>query len=465
MPKNSGKQRGPGPRASSTPPALRVSNGGVARPHRIPGPEKGGWRAGDSPVFDVLVLGAGAAGLTCAAEAGRRGLSVLLLERGPRPGRKLAVSGGGKANFSNRSVTPGDYLCPRDPMFCRPALEALPPEAVVRRIRARHLPMEERDHGRLFLTVPARRLAVALEEDCAAASCRLACGTDVRAVHREADGFAVEAVDSATGGSHIWRGRALVLALGSPAWPQIGASLAGWRVAASLGHRVAPARPALVPLCLPEDSGLHGLSGISLPCRVTLPDTVAGCARTFEDDLLFTHTGLSGPLALTASLFWREGEPLELDLLPGRDTEALLDASGSRTARGILRELLPQRLLDAVLPAGLARRKAAELSRAARREIASAIHSLNVTPAGTEGLDKAEACAGGVDTAEVDPRTMESRLVPGLFLIGELLDVTGRLGGYNLHWAWASGTAAGRAVLAGAQPLTGCKRASPRRAR
>ncbi|WP_241159318.1 MULTISPECIES: aminoacetone oxidase family FAD-binding enzyme [unclassified Desulfovibrio] len=417
------------------------------------------------PLFDVLVLGAGASGLTCAAEAGRRGLSVLLLERGPRPGRKLAVSGGGKANFSNRSVTPGDYLCRPDAGFCRPALEALPSEAVVRRVRAWGLPVEERDHGRLFLTVPARSLVAALEEDCAAASCRLACGAEVRAVRREAGGFAVEAVDSATGAGQIWRGRALALALGSPAWPQIGASHAGWRIASSLGHRVAPARPALVPLRLPEDSGLRGLSGISLPCRVTVADTVVGPARTFEDDLLFTHTGLSGPLALTASLFWREGEALGLDLLPGHDTEALLDAGGSRTARGILRELLPQRLLDAVLPAGLGRRKAAELSRAARREIASAIHALRVTPAGTEGLHKAEACAGGVDTAEVDPHTMGSRLVPGLFLIGELLDVTGRLGGYNLHWAWASGMAAGRAVAGGTQPLTDCKKASPRRAR
>ena len=412
----------------------------------------------------MLVLGAGAAGLTCAAEAGRRGLSVLLLERGPRPGRKLAVSGGGKANFSNRSVTPADYLCGPDAGFCRPALEALPPEAVVRRMRARGLPVEERDHGRLFLTVPALRLVAALEKECAAASCRLACEAAVRAVRHAEGGFAVEVTDSA-GAERIWHGRALVLARGSPAWPQIGASHAGWRVASSLGHTVAPARPALVPLRLPEDSGLRGLAGISLPCRVTLPDTVVGCAHTFEDDLLFTHTGLSGPLALTASLFWREGDPLALDLLPGQDTEALLDAGGSRTARGILRELLPQRLLDAVLPAELAQRKAAELSRAARREIASAIHALHVTPAGTEGLHKAEACAGGVDTAEVDPHTMESRLVPGLFLIGELLDVTGRLGGYNLHWAWASAMAAGRAVPGGDAALTGCKRASPRRAR
>lgn len=414
---------------------------------------------GGAPVFDVLILGAGASGLTCAAEAARRGLSVLLLERGPRAGRKLAVSGGGKANFSNRSVTPGDYLCRPEPEFCRPALEGLPPGTVLGRMRAWRLPVEERDHGRLFLTVPALRLVRALEGECAAHGCRLACGAEVRAVRREGDGFAVEA------GERLWRGRALVLALGSPAWPKAGGTPAGWRMAASLGHRLAPARPALVPLRLAPDSGLRGLAGISLTCRVTVANGVDGSTRSFEDDLLFTHAGLSGPLALTASLFWRPGQALEFDLLPGHAAEALLDAGGSRTARGILRELLPQRLLDAVLPPELARRKAAELSRAARREIASAIHALRVIPACTDGLDKAEVCAGGVDTAEVDAHSMESRLVPGLHILGELLDVTGRLGGYNLHWAWASGTAAGRAVLGGASGITGCKRASPRKAR
>lgn len=427
----------------------------------IPGPDS------SAGIFDVIVLGAGASGLACAAEAGRRGLSVLLLERGPRPGRKLAVSGGGKANFSNRSITPGDYLCHSGPDFLRPALEALPPEAVLGRMRDLGLPVEERDHGRLFLTVPAQRLVRALEEECAAASCRLVCGTEAQAVHREAGGFAVEC------GGVTWRGRALVLALGSPAFPRAGGTHAGWRLAASLGHTLLPARPALVPLRLSEatplGAALRGLAGISVPARLSLPtgaagaDAADGTRRSFEDDLLFTHTGLSGPLILGASLFWRNGEPLELDLLPGEDVEALLDGGGGRTPRGILRGRLPQRLLDAMLPAELASRKAAELSRAGRREIAAALHALTVVPTGTEGLDKAEACSGGVDTAEVDPATMQSRLVPGLYITGELLDVTGRLGGYNLHWAWASGLLAGRAVLAGS-PLTGCKTASPRKA-
>ncbi|MBD5647138.1 MAG: aminoacetone oxidase family FAD-binding enzyme [Desulfovibrio sp.] len=455
MARNSGKGRGARPRNSAAPPARReapearrpAAGAGEDRGPVIPAPDSGPDAA--AGIFDVIVLGAGASGLVCAAEAGRRGLSVLLLERGPRPGRKLAVSGGGRANFSNRSVTPEDYLCGSGPDFLRPALEALTPEAVLRRMRTWGLPVEERDHGRLFLTVPALRLVHALEEDCAASGCRLVCGADARAVHREAGGFAVEC------GGLTWRARALVLALGSPAFPRAGGTHAGWRMAASLGHRLAPVRPALVPLRLsgatPLGAALRGLAGISVPARLSLPNGVGGAdgtRRSFEDDLLFTHTGLSGPLILGASLFWRDGDALVLDLLPGEDVEALLDGAGGRTPRGILRERLPQRLLDAVLPAELATRKAAELSRPHRRQIAAALHALTVVPTGTEGLDKAEACSGGVDTAEVDAETLQSRLVPGLFITGELLDVTGRLGGYNLHWAWASGLLAGRAVLA-----------------
>lgn len=414
---------------------------------------------------DVLILGAGAAGLACACEAGRRGLGVLLLERGRSPGRKLSACGGGRANFSNRSVTPEDYLCRPDAAFCRQVLASLPPERMLRRVRGWRLPVEERDHGRLFLKVPAIRLVRALEDECTAHGCRLACGAEVRAVRREDGGFAVY------GGERVWHARAVVLALGSPACPVVGGSAAGWRLAAALGHTLAPARPALAPLRLPDatplGAALRGLAGISLPARLTLADDAAGeTARSWEDDLLFTHTGLSGPLVLGASLFWRDGQALELDFLPDRDTEALLDAGGARTPRALLRRLLPQRLLDAVLPPEPARRKCAELSRQARRQLAAAIHALRVTPSGIEGMDKAETCSGGVDTGEVDPRTMESRLIPGLHIVGEMLDVTGRLGGYNLHWAWASGIRAGRSVLAGTEGrLTGRKTASPRTAR
>ncbi len=414
--------------------------------------------------MDVLILGAGAAGLACACEAGRRGLGVLLLERGPRPGRKLAVCGGGRANFSNRSITPEDYLCRSDTSFCRQVLASLPPERVLRRVQGWRLPVEERDHGRLFLKVPAIRLVRALEDECAAHGCHLVRQAEAQAVRREDGGFAVRC------GARVWHARAVVLALGSPACPAAGGSDAGWRLAAALGHTLTPARPALAPLRLSEatplGAALRGLAGISLPARLTLTDAVEATTRSWEDDLLFTHTGLSGPLVLGASLFWRDGQALELDFLPGQETEALLDAGGARTPRALLRRLLPQRLLEAVLPPEAARRKCAELSRQARRQLAAAIHALRLTPSGIEGMDKAEACSGGVDTGEIDPRTMESRLIPRLHIVGEMLDVTGRLGGYNLHWAWASGIRAGRSVLADAKGrLTGRKTASPRTAR
>lgn len=411
--------------------------------------------------FDVIIVGAGAAGLMCASEAAQRGLKVLLLERGCKAARKLAVSGGGRANFSNLSVCPDDYLCRSDPDFCQPALAAAPPQEILRRMQSWRLPVEEREHGRLFLTVPASRLAAALKKTCADRGCRLVCQVEALAVRRENDGFAVDCGDC------VWRARAVVLALGGPACPQAGGSNSGWRIAAQLGHRLTPPRPALTPLRLsdatPLGASLLALSGISLPARLTLPEDATGAKRSFADHLLFTHTGLSGPLILSASLFWRQGQPLELDLLPGRSLEALLDAHGRRSPRSILRGLLPQRLVDALVPPELAQRKAAELSRQARRQISNAIHALTLTPAGLEGLDKAEVCSGGVDTAEMVPETMESRLVPGLHIIGELLDVTGRLGGYNLHWAWASGILAGRALLQ--SQLKGCKTASPRKAR
>lgn len=398
---------------------------------------------------DVIILGAGASGLLCAREAAGRGLRVLLLERAAVPGRKLAVSGGGKSNFTNRAVSPQHYYCRHGQEFCGPALAAFSPEDMLRLTRAWRLPVEERAHGQLFLRVPAQRLVQALTRDCRERGCRLLCGVAASAVRSDGDFFHVQAGDT------HWRGKALALALGSPAWPQAGGSGMGYRLAQSLGHTVIPPRPALVPLRLAAnvaaDAALTELAGLSLPVRISLPDVNCGgdTQRLWEDDLLFTHEGLSGPAALKASLFWREGARLRVDFLPGHNVEALLDApqAGRQTARAILSGRLPRRLVDALLPAALARRKIAELSRNARREIAAAVQARTLTPSGTAGLKKAEACSGGVDTREIDPQTMGSLLRPNLHIMGELLDVTGLLGGYNLHWAWASGMAAGRNIL------------------
>ena len=394
----------------------------------------GGQRCPD--MADVLILGAGAAGLMCAREAASKGLSVVLLERGSVPGRKLAVSGGGKANFTNRTVSPKDYRCDgsRGNAFCAPALKGFTPERMLRLVQEWNLPFEERTHGQLFLTVSAQRLVRALTDDCRKHGCVIACGTTVSAVEAQGDSFSVQT----EGGS--WRGKALVLALGSPAWPQAGGSGAGYRLAEELGHSIVLPRAVLTPLRLNSDSPLLDLTGISLPAGVTLGQ------RHWEDDLLFTHEGLSGPAALKASLYWAEGAAITLNFLPEQDVAALMDApqAGKQTPRALLARLLPQRLVDALLPEETARRKVAELSRAARLAIVEAVQRYAVTPQATAGLKKAEACSGGVNTDEIDPKTMRSLLQKNLFVVGELLDVTGLLGGYNLHWAWASGMAAAR---------------------
>lgn len=439
---------------------------------------------------DVLVVGAGPAGLMCAREAAGRGLRVLVLEQSDRPGRKLLISGGGKANFTNRRVLPLHYRC-GDPAFCGPALKAFAPAVMERLVAAWGLPMEERGHGQLFLTVPARNLLHCLLEDIRIRGGEVRTRCAVRALRRTADGFCAETDDGPC------PARAVVLAAGSPAWPQAGGSPAGFRLAQSHGHTLIPPFPALAPFLLPPDAlpapgtaparepaaphrlppvarrGLppaarrvHAasaapsgkneppmLAGISLPIRISLPeaDLPPALARDplWLDDLLFTHEGLSGPAALKASLFWEPGMAVQVDFLPGTSFRALLDdpQGGRRSPLSLLRRHLPQRLADVLLPPELSRRRAAELSRKAREELCAAVHARRFLPSGVADFRKAEVCGGGIDVREVDSRRMESRLLPGLFLVGEMLDVTGLLGGYNLHWAWASGTAAGRAVL------------------
>ncbi|MFT4300132.1 MAG: aminoacetone oxidase family FAD-binding enzyme [Desulfovibrio sp.] len=387
---------------------------------------------------DVLILGAGASGLMCAREAAGRGLKVVILERGTVPGRKLAISGGGKANFTNRQINASYYRCAgvENSDFCAPALRSFTPAHMIRLVRHWQLPFEEREHGQLFLTVPAQKIVKALLEDCRQRGCHVECKKSVESLHVLGDFFEVKTTLEA------WRAKNVVLALGSPAWPQAGGSGQGYRLAQSLGHSVVLPRPALSPLLLPAAHPFTELAGISLPVCISVGH------RHWQDDLLFTHEGLSGPAALKASLYWEEGAEIRVDFLPAQKFKTLLDAneSGKQTPRAILARLLPQRLVDALLPQENARRKAAELSRATRIVLEEAVHNHVLLPVGVAGLKKAEICLGGVSTCEVDPLTMGSLRTRGLYVIGELLDVAGLLGGYNLHWAWASGVAAARAL-------------------
>lgn len=407
-------------------------------PVRNPHAHGGRSRHTANNAADVLILGAGASGLMCAREAAGRGLKVVVIERGVAPGRKLAVSGGGKANFTNRRVDMASYRCcgAPDSDFCAPALRSFTPAHMVRLVRQWHLPFEEREHGQLFLTVPAQKLVNALLDDCRQRGCRVECKNPVESITR-ADG--VFEVQTASG---IWQAKHVVLAMGSPAWPQIGGSGQGYRLAQSLGHSLMPPRPALSPLMLPQNHPLTTLTGISLPVCISVGK------QQWQDHLLFTHEGLSGPAALKASLYWEEGMEVCIDFLPAQKFKALLDnhESGRQTPRALLARLLPQRLVDALLPQESARRKAAELSRAVRASLEEAVHRHRILPTGVAGLKKAEVCLGGIPVSEADPQTMASRCCPNLYITGEILDVAGLLGGYNLHWAWASGVAAGRAV-------------------
>lgn len=368
----------------------------------------------------------------CARTALARGKRVLLTDKSAA-GRKLAICGGGKANVTNLHVDVSQYFG-EQPDFCAPALAAWTPQDTLEALRQWRITWEERDHGQIFCRQSAKRLVEALTNDCAPAHMFLHEG--IHHVERTPQGFVVRLE------GRTLRAPALVLATGSPAWPQIGATDTGLRFAALFGHNHRPFRPVLAPLRMPPSWPLHGLTGISLPVHIT-----AG-GRTFADDLLFTHDGISGPAALQASCRWSPGELLYIDFLPRISFDALLDAPecGKLLPVTLLARHMPRRLAEALLPQSTARRKIAELSRAARTTIAAAVHRHSIVPLGTEGLTKAEAAAGGVLTDALDPHTLHSRITPGLHMVGELLDITGQLGGYNLHWAFASGRAAGMAV-------------------
>lgn len=384
--------------------------------------------------FDLIVLGAGPAGLTAAGAAAARGFRVLVLEKSPRPAVKLLLAGGGKGNVTNLAVTASDYVG-ENTDFAALALARFTPEMLLRRLAGSGIALEEREHGRIFCARSAKDVLDLLLKDLPEGRCRVLCGCRVSDIAFAQGMFSVHT----KGG--VFTAPQLIAATGSAAWPQCGADDSGLRLLRKLGHRIVPGRPVLAPLVLPPESPLIGLAGISALARVSCsePET-----PEFTEPVLFTHKGISGPAILQISCYWQKGTLLQLDFLPHGDMAGLLDkAVGGATPLSILSAFLPDRLCRALLPTHIAARRAAELSRKDRSLTAEAVHKHSVMPLRSEGLARAEAAAGGVDSREVNPATMESRLVPGLFFCGEVLDITGRLGGYNLHWAWASGTVAG----------------------
>jgi len=388
-------------------------------------------------VVDVLILGAGAAGLMCAKTAGARGRRVLVLDHAPQPGRKILIAGGGKCNFTNRNVRREHYLS-ANPRFCVSALTQYSAADFVAWIAAHQIAFEERAAGQLFTRHGATQIVQALLHDGEQAGVRISLGVKLERLEKDTDFVA----HTSQGVIHATR---VVVATGGLAYPQCGATSLGYTLAGQFGLPIVAPHPGLVPLRVrePERTHLAALSGIAVRAQLA-------CARhVFCDELLFTHHGLSGPAALQVSSYWQPGQALTLKLLPDLDLsrELALRRDAYLPLAPWLARHLPRRVAQTLCDLhALPTKPLAQFSRADMTRAAAALQHWQLTPEATRGYDLAEVTAGGVDTAAVSSKTMEARAVPGLFFAGEVLDVTGQLGGYNLQWAWSSGFVAGQHV-------------------
>lgn len=395
-----------------------------------------------TPEHDIIIVGAGAAGLYCAWLLSQHGLAPLIIEAGPSPGRKLDASGGGFANFSNVHMGPSQYLCHPDADFCATALSEFVLDNFITMLKNWQLPYKIRPDGCFFLDVGARNLVHSFMGHLAKNGAKFNFRETARAIHTARHGFKVET------DKNCRNCRTLVMATGSPAAPWLAGPVDSWNLAFQLGHDVGKAIPALTPMIytLPEDGIFRRLAGIAVPCGVILLKDNQP-VREVAGRVLFTHKGLSGPAIFSISLYWEPNSTVQINFLPAHDFEKMLDSAERQTPRSTLRALLPDRLADALLPGDLARVKNAQLSRKTRHFLSGAIHRRQFRHLVPAGLKQAEVCRGGVQTNGVYPGSMESKLRANLYFIGEMLDVTGELGGYNLHWAWASATACARSII------------------
>lgn len=437
---------------------------------------------------DVLILGGGGAGLMCAIEAGRRGRRVLVLEHAEGPGKKILISGGGRCNFTNRNAAPENFLC-ANPHFAKSALARFTPQDFIALVEKHGVAYHEKTLGQLFCDRSARQILDMLLSACGEAGVRIQCATRILSV--------VENPSASTGSASRFRvessngaivAASLVVATGGLSIPKMGATSFGYELAKQFGHRIVETRPGLVPLVFnaQDQADWCDLAGVSAEVVAsvavenargnkikTARSTSTKTGRsTFRERMLLTHRGLSGPAILQVSSYWRPGESIELDLAP----ESAADAAQRRAAapgsvesirifapltqenarRDVaasamaLRNVMPGRMADRWVrvnaPDGLGVARSNVLRNTTLAEMERRLHAWRITPAGTEGYAKAEVTVGGVDTDELDAKTMQSRRVPGLYFIGEVVDVTGWLGGYNFQWAWASGASAGRSA-------------------
>jgi hypothetical protein len=396
--------------------------------------------------FDAVVIGAGAAGLFCAAVAGRLGVKVLLVDHAEKIAEKIRISGGGRCNFTNRDLdprAPHKNFLGANPQFCRSALARFAPADFIALVQQHGIPFHEKHKGQLFGDRSSEDFIRMLLSECAAGGVLHWQPCAVQDIAASAEGYALRTSRGPV------RTRAVVVATGGLSIPKIGATDFGHRVAQQFGLRLVPPRPALVPLTFDGAAWapFAQLAGLALPVRIETGEKKERVA--FDEDLLFTHRGLSGPAVLQISSSWREGQPLRIDLAPGVDLAGELLQAKARSRKLVANELaqwVPARLADAWVQQDAAwQRPVNEASDKALQQLAQRLARWELVPTGTEGYRKAEVTAGGVDTRELSSQTLESRQ-PGLYFIGEVVDVTGWLGGYNFQWAWASAYACAQAL-------------------
>jgi predicted Rossmann fold flavoprotein len=396
--------------------------------------------APSSNFFDVVVIGAGAAGMMCAIEAGKRGRSVLIIDHSPSAGDKIRISGGGRCNFTNTNTAPKNFLS-QNPRFCISALSRYTQHDFIKLVESYGIAYHEKTLGQLFCDGSAKQIIEMLVAEMRRNGVEMRLGTAVKRVEHRVDGGFRIAMAS---GDVVCR--SLVIASGGKSIPKMGATGFGYEIAEQFGLKLVETRPGLVPLTFDPAmlERLAPLSGIAV-------DAVAKHGKTsFAEAMLFTHRGLSGPAILQISSYWREGDEITLEMLPGTDVFAALKAAkadrGKQALGTVLATLLPKRLAQLIAEEEKGPGNLADLSDKALRRIEAAINAWRVKPLGSEGYRTAEVTLGGVDTNELDSKTMEAKHVPGLYFIGEVVDVTGWLGGYNFQWAWSSGWVAGQAA-------------------
>lgn len=396
--------------------------------------------------FDVVVIGAGAAGLMCAAEAGKRGRRVLVVDHAKKPGRKILISGGGKCNFTNYDVTPNNYLC-QNRHFVKSALSQYTHWDFISMVCKHGIEFEERDHGQLFCLDSAKEIVKMLLDECDLPTVRFQYQTDVHSITKTDSGFSFYA-DSANAGNAVIECDSLVIATGGLSMPKLGASPFGYKVAEQFGLEVISTSAGLVPFTLHKEDkeDFAELSGIAIPAEITAVD-----GTMFKEALLFTHRGLSGPSVLQISSFWKPGQPVTVNLVPNSDVDELLSSTRenhpNQSLKNTLARVLPKRLVELLIERKVFADK--PLKQFNPKEMADIVRQLEqwkIVPNGTEGYRTAEVTLGGVNTDHLSSKTMACKSVPGLYFIGEVMDVTGWLGGYNFQWCWSSGFVAGQHV-------------------